>query len=173
MFELTEDQRKKLKSPMGKFYTDGLFYERALDKSNVLYTMRDYDYKGHISLYRVYLELEDPTEWEVANRCFQGTEHWNRLLKAQWFSKYVVRLRNDLELKLKSESLKYLVDEARFGGKSQFQANRYLLDSFFSSQKELNKSGEKVTKKAIIGNLPEEDMRILKDMERIQGVVLN
>ena len=106
--------------------TRGLFLEWAPDTA--LYTLRDQDYKGKPSLYRIYMEISDPTEYQFATAALEGWEHWQMLAEATWFKPYVQRWRTELELKIKSEALKRIGQEAQAGSKASFAANKFLVE---------------------------------------------
>lgn len=106
-----------------------LFYEQTLsDKSSVVYTLKDVDHEGFPSLYRLYMEIDDPTEWEVSQRLVDGWEHWEMLCAATWFKPYIERWRKELELRMKSKALNRIRAEARTNSKESFNANKYVLE---------------------------------------------
>jgi len=110
-------------------YTKGLFFEQTLaDKSTVVYTLKDVDHEGYPSLYRLYMELDDPTEWEVAQKLVDGWEHWEQLCSCTWFKPFIERWRKELELRMKSRALAKIKQEAKTGSKESFGANKYLLE---------------------------------------------
>ncbi len=106
-----------------------LFYETTpADKKNVIYTLKDIDHKGYPSLYRLYLELGDLTEYEFANKYLDGWEHWCMLCECNWFKPYVARWRQELDLKIKAQMLKGIRLEATKGGRESLQAMKYLME---------------------------------------------
>lgn len=107
-----------------------LFFETNgyADKSTVLYTLKDVDHEGFPSFYRLYMELDDPTEWEVSQRLVDGWEHWEMLSNCTWFKPFVERWRKELELRMKSKALAKIKTEAKTGSKEAFGANKYLLE---------------------------------------------
>jgi predicted transcriptional regulator len=114
-------------------YLKGLFYETTgADKSSVSYSLKDWDHSvdGTVypSLYRLYLELEDLTEYTFANTYLDGWEHWEMLSACNWFRPYAERWRKELSLKVKAVSLNRLKAEAASSSKNAFLANRYLID---------------------------------------------
>lgn len=119
----------KFKNDMGTRYLKGLFYETtSSDKSTVSYTLKDEDHLGFPSLYRLYLETNDPTEYQFAIKHLDGWVHWEALLKCSWFEPYVERWRRELELRFKSQSLQRIMTMSKVPSKEQFMANRYLLE---------------------------------------------
>lgn len=134
----------------------GLFYETTLpsNRENVIYTLKDRDHEGLPSLYRLYMESNDPTEWRFANSYLESWEHWERLTKTNWFKPYVERWRKELEIRMKSESLARIMSEAKTGSKDAFQANKYLLEKGWEpkdksergrpSKKEINEKAKEI-----------------------------
>ena len=120
----------KFRSSIGSRYLKGLFYEEGspLNKDSFLYTLKDKDTKGYPSLYRLYMEKEDLTEWEFANEYLDGFEHWEMLCACNWFKPYVERWRRELELKLRARALSAIRDEATSESKNSYYANKFLLE---------------------------------------------
>jgi len=109
--------------------TKGIFYEELLaDKSTCLYTLKDTDHMGYPSLYRLYMETNDPTEWKFATTHLGGWKHWEMLCDCTWFKPYVERWRRELELRMKSQALARIMAEAKTSNKESFSANKYLLE---------------------------------------------
>lgn len=107
----------------------GLFFETTLaDKTGVMYTLKDEDHLGYPSLGRLYLDMEDPTEYNFAIAYLESWTHWEQLLACNWFRPFIERWRRELDVKLKSKALAEIKTEARNGGKNSFTANRYLLE---------------------------------------------
>lgn len=131
------------KNAMGKLYTKALFFEEAIDseRAAVLYTLKDYDHQGFRSLYRLYMETADLTEYKFALAYLDGWEHWQQLCACSWFKPFVTRWRQELEIKYRSEALANIIEVARTPKHaSSFQANRFLLDSGWKPP-EKNKRG--------------------------------
>lgn len=107
----------------------GLFFETTpSDKSSVVYTLKDQDHLGYPSLFCLYMEAEDQTEYEFAETYLDGYEHWEMLCDCSWFKPYVQRWRKELELKLKARYLAQIKAAAE-GDSPQALANaKYLLE---------------------------------------------
>lgn len=132
----------KFRNPVGnQRYLKALFFEMTgSDKSTVLYTLKDVDHEGYPSLYRLYMELDDPTEWEVAQQLMDGWEHWEMLCACGWFKPFVERWRKELQLRMMSKALVRIKSEAKTGSKESFGANKYLLEKGWEP-KETSKYG--------------------------------
>lgn len=131
----------KFKNASGAHLTLNLFYETSLDKTQVQYTLKERDHAGYPSLYRLYLEADDPTEYTFAITHLDGWTHWERLLKAGWFKSYVTSWRRELELRTRSNALKRIKVVAKEGGKESFQADKYLLNGQWKDQPEKRRAG--------------------------------
>jgi len=122
--------KNKFRHPTSNIrYLKGLFFETTgADKGTVLYTLKDVDHEGYPSLYRLYMELDDPTEWEVAQQLMDGWEHWEMLTNCTWFKPTVERWRKELQLRMMSKALVRIKSEAKTGSRESFGANKYLLE---------------------------------------------
>jgi hypothetical protein len=127
---------------MGTFLTKGLFFETTLaDKSSVVYTLKDDPHEGFPSLYRLYMETKDPTEWKFANAHLGGWRHWELLCESEWFKPYVERWRKELELAIKSEALARIMATGRSSSKEAFTANRFIVEKGWEPKEPQNKRG--------------------------------
>ena len=156
------------KNANGVYITRSLFLELSYDDpSNVLYTLKNHDveHKGKTipSLFKLYMEIGDPTEWKVANECFDGWEHWELLTNSTFFKPYIESWRYQLELRMKSESLARIKSEAKSSSREALAANKYLLEKKWVPA-EASKRG-RPTKEAI---KREADL-LSKDDEEILG----
>ena len=121
--------KPKVKSPQGLRYTRGLFFETTLqDKSSVVYTLKDEDHEGYPSLYRLYMDMADTTEFEFSNKYLDGHDHWKKLSETTWFKPYVERWREELRLKLEAIYRARLEQMAADGGKEALAATKTLLE---------------------------------------------
>lgn len=125
----SENEMEKFKNSMGIFFGRELFFETATPPyDNVLYTLKDHDHKGYKSISRIFLLLNDPTEYKIATQYFGGLKHWQKLKGTKWFSNELAKWQEELELKLQSEGLERLIAESRGGDKNSFAASKYLLE---------------------------------------------
>ena len=128
---MSTSEQSRFKNQMGVRYLQGLFYETVnADKSTVLYTLKDADHMGFPSLYRLYIEAEDPTEYKFATAHLDGWDHWDILSSCSWMQPYVTRWRRELDIRLRSRALAEIqaVAAAREHN-SHFTANKYLLEA--------------------------------------------
>lgn len=164
------NKSKPFRGTSGRRYLKGLFYETTLaDKSTVVYTLKDHDHEGYPSLYRLYMEEKDPTEYRFASKYLEGYSHWEELCGASWFQPYVARWRRELELYIKSHALVNIFEEADHPeGKNFFNANKYLLERGWI-EKEKNTRGRpsKQDIKEAATQLAQEQERIDGDFQRL------
>lgn len=158
------------KNSVGIHYLRGLFYEEtASDKSTVIYTLKDDDHEGYPSLYRLYMETADPTEWRFAKAYLQGWNHWEKLQECVWFQPYLERWRRELQLSLSSTALARIISESKTNSRDSFTANRYLLEQGWMP-KEKGKAGRptKDSIKAEASRIAGEAKQLEEDYTRIQ-----
>ena len=118
----------KFKNDSGAWLLKALFFETTLaDKSQVVYTLKDEDHEGYPSLYKLYLDTGDITEYEFASLHLGGWDHWCRLQKCSWFTPYLERWREELRLKLKAKALRGVISEAQSSSRNAFAANKFLV----------------------------------------------
>ena len=120
---------KKWQNDTGQWYTAGLFLEKATHGiESVAYTLSfdDKEVNGVVypGFYRLYLELEDPTEYEVATTLVGGLEHWTAITNSKILAGEVASMRNWLNLRLKSKGMRKIIEQAP----ESFQAAKYLVD---------------------------------------------
>lgn len=151
-------------------YLRGLFFEQqGADKSSVLYTLKDVDHEGFPSLYRLYMEFEDLTEWEFANEYLEGWEHWKMLCECTWFKPYIDRWREELDLKIQAQALRRLIKEAEGDSRSSQSANKFLLEKGWVPKEKTKRgrpSKEEVRREAM--KKAEETQRLKEDYQRVQ-----
>lgn len=121
-------EKEKFLDNMGKPLTQSLFLEVGYS-DYAIYTLKeeDHEYKGknYISLKRLYLELEDPTEYEFANKYLLNWNQWKRLLANKLIRGYIDEWREELELKLRYRGIQAAMKSAEEGS---FQASKWLAD---------------------------------------------
>lgn len=122
-------ERAKLQDIMGKPLTQSLFLEIGYNTEFAVYTLKDDDhvYEGKIypSLKKLYLEMEDPTEYEFATTYLLGWRHWKRLCENKAIRKFIDEWREELELKLRCRGVKATIESAANGN---FNAAKWLAD---------------------------------------------
>ena len=157
-------------------YLKGLFFEQVnSDKSTVLYTLKDVPHEGFPSFYQLYMAIDDPTEWEVAQQLVDGWEHWEALCECNWFKPYLNRWRKEIELRMKSKALARIRTEARTNAKEALAANRYLLEKGWEAKEGQRNGRGRPTKEDIkkaATELASVNERLSDDFSRL-GVKFN
>lgn len=162
----------QFKNASGAYLTLALFYETSLDKTQVVYTLKDRDHAGYPSLYRLYMAANDPTEYSFATRHLDGWAHWERISKAPWFREYVTAWRKELELRTRSEALVRVRDVAASEGKEAFQANKYLLNGQWKDKDPARRRGapSKQDIREAANEMVTDHQTLTSDLERIKGL---
>jgi len=174
------DTKSKWKTDQGVYYTKSLFFEMITmaDKPNCVYTLKAEDHpQGYPSLRRLYLEEEDPTEYEFACKYLGGIDHWKKLIECDWFKPHLESWRDELELKLKAKAYRRLMAEAADPmSKYKLEANKFILSTVRRVQKnedlgEKNSKGRpdksSVDKKAL--QIAQEQFELEQDANRVLG----
>lgn len=143
-----------------------LFEETALNKENILYTLKDQDTE-YPSLHRLYMESNDPTEYSFAVAHLEGWEHWKALSESQFFKNYIARWREELEVKLRSETLARILETSRNGGKDAFQANKYITDRGYDKPRTTKGRPTKVQIQNAANDIALSARRESEDLERM------
>lgn len=123
--------KKKFISHGGIPYTQALFLELGYDVDAAVYTLKEYDYtyqdKVYPSIKRLYLEMEDTTEYLFANEYFLSYNHWLRMCENKAIRKHIDEWRTELELKLRATALRSIVDMS--ADDKGFQAAKYIAEA--------------------------------------------
>ena len=130
-FRTTKDQLK----------TSSLFYETKYDSVESLYSLSDKDkvVNGRTipSLYKLYTNMADVTEYTFANTYMESYQHWDLLCGEEFFKPYIQRWRKELELKLKSEALVEIIRQTKDEDpRKRMEASKYLYEKVFVGDKQ-------------------------------------
>ena len=133
--------------------TKSLFFEESEDRSLVVYTLKDSDHTvdgvTYPSLYRLYLEADDLTEYSFAVAHLDGWEHWQMLCSSTWFKPYAKRWREELEVRARSRSLLRLRAEAASSSKNAYLANKFLIERGWVPKEDKTSAVGRPSKEAI------------------------
>lgn len=112
-------------------YTQALFLELGYQPDVALYTLKEYDYqyqgKTYPSIKRLYLQMEDVTEYLFADTYFLSYKHWLRLCENKAIREHIDEWRSELELKLRATALKSIIDMS--ADDKGFQAAKYIAEA--------------------------------------------
>lgn len=128
----------KFRNDRGALLTRSLFFETSNKPELAVYTLKDHDHewkgKNYPSLFKLFIEANDPIEYLFATTHLDSWNHWETLCEATWFKPYVERWRRELELKIKATALSKIQAEARTGGRDSLRAHTYLLEKKWSPE---------------------------------------
>lgn len=171
---MTAIDKSRFRNASGAILTSRLFLETNQGYANpegVLYTLRREDYKGYPSLYRLYMALEDPLEFDFANTFFDSFEHWEQICATAWFQEYIYQWRKELDLKLRSRALRTIRDLSKDGvGNKAFEASKFLLtDGWNKGSKDEPKRGRpsKSDIKRAANEIASDSSLLREDLERL------
>jgi hypothetical protein len=171
----------KVTNANGTRLLSGLFQEITKGpRENCPYSIKDYDNNGKVSLYRLYMEEMDPTEYRFANTHLADWQHWKNLCALEWFQPYVERWREELELKLKAEALSRMIKESREDGREGVTATKYLLEKGWEKESKTHGRGrpskDEIKKAAHVlaveSNQVEEHFKRLNSPQGFGGIVV-
>jgi hypothetical protein len=121
-----------MKDSKGKHYTQGLFLEIGYTKFS-MYTLKeeDHTYKGVVypSIKKLYLDYEDPTEYEFAKTYFASWNHWQAICRNKVLAVHINEWRDELELKIQSQAIRDIIHTSSEGS---YQASKFLADRGWS-----------------------------------------
>lgn len=142
------------KNSKGVVRTKSLFYELSYaDTSDVLFTLKDEDQvvegRTFTSLAKLYRSLvaTDPTEYTFAIAVFGYWDIWDTIRNAPNIKTHVAKWRKEVEVKIKSEAIQLIAQEAKGGGRSSFTAAKLLLDRGWLEKEEASKAKRKLLEK--------------------------
>ena len=167
--------RNPFKGLSGAHYTQQLFFETCGgDKSNAIYTLKDYDHEvdGVIypSIKRLYVDLEDESEYTFATTYFDSWKHYKRLLALPWFSEVIEEAREELQVKLAGKALAALRADALSGSRSSISSAKFLVDKFVKSDAKVGRPSKEAIKRAATEMLGEKG-EFQDDITRLADII--
>lgn len=155
---------------MGGWLLQALFFETTLsDRPHVKFTLKDQDHAGYPSLYRLYMETNDPTEYIFATQYLGGWEHWERLCECSWFQPYVTRWRKELDLRFRAHALQNIRAIADSDAKDKLTANKILLSYAPKGEAKGRGRPSKAEVQQEAKRMAQEQRNLKEDFERIGG----
>ena len=165
---LENPQENKFKDSQGKELTVALLWEHSSDKSNALYTLKDYhfehDGKVIYSLERLFLEEMDITGYLFAEKYFNSFTQWNRLkssrqnIHGKRLNETIESWYEELRIKLQALGLKGIINEAKTSDRP-YQSNKYLDDAGWEAKTPAKKKKAREDLK--------QDKTVVADAERL------
>lgn len=124
----------KFKNINGVLFTKELFWELANNRDNAIYTLKDEDHawQGRVfpSLYRLYMEVGDITEYSFAVQHLYSWEHWKALSSAPFFQPFINKWREELEVRQRSEALANIMKASKGTTRDAFVASKYIAEGW-------------------------------------------
>lgn len=122
--------KSKFKDSGGRYLTQSLFLEFQYDPTFAVFTFEDedkeYNGKKYISLKKLYLEEEDPTEYSFAKKYLCGLQHWQRMNQNKALREHFDVWREELEVLIRSDAIRAIRDMTAEG--NNFQAMKWLAE---------------------------------------------
>ena len=114
-----------------KRLVEALFWETRHPEYTPYWTMKDQDHivdgVTYPSLKERYMSFNDPTEYLFAMDVFGDWEHWKQIARSYYWKPIIKRWREELEVKMKAEALRSIIEEAEHG-KARVSAAKYLIE---------------------------------------------
>lgn len=158
-----------------RFRTLSLFVEfagRSPNNLDPIWTLKEYDVekdgKVYPSFRKLYMEYSDPTEYKLAMDIFGSWDHWQKIVTNNMIYPYIEKYREELEIKLRSESLKSVIELAKVPDVKNIQAAKWIASGQWKHGKGRPSKEDKIRearKEARIQNDIEDDLdRVLKQL---------
>ena len=161
---------ESLKDSQGRFRTQSLFWETRHESYPAHFTTKqrsiERDGVTYISMYQKYMEIADPTEYQVAIRLLGSWEHWQALLRAKWFVTLITGWREELAARIESERY---YEGSSLAKKGNLSATKFLADRYGETSKQVKKRGRpsKEEKAAHLKLVEQEASDLAEDAARI------
>lgn len=131
------------KDKMGRYITQGLFIDHRYEDTYAVYTLKDEDFewKGNVypSLKRLYIEMEDPTEYLFAEKYLYGWEHWLLLKNNKALYEEIERWQEELEVRVRAKGVHTLINMAD----KNFNAAKWVADGQWTQKRGRPSKAEK------------------------------
>ena len=161
------------KDDQGRYRTQSLFCEFPHEAYPAYFTLKKRDHtknrKKYISLYLKYMEIADPTEYQVAVRLFGSWDHWTALTKSKWFGDHLTGWREELKAKLESERFYEMhgVATQNKGSAQAVQATKWLADRYGSKATAKRGRPSNAEKAKHLSKLKSETAELNEDIARL------
>lgn len=161
----------KFRNTRNQLITRNLFLEESANLDQVMYTLNRESVCDYPSIYRLYIDEEDFTEYNFALKYFESYAHWKQICTCNWFIPYISAWREELELKVKARNLKSLILKAE----KDPAIAKYLLNNHWVEKAQANNPVNNLrgrpSKEEIKGHLKlitNEEMMIEEHYERMK-----
>jgi len=127
------------KDSIYRYLTHAMFFESRTKGFDATFTFKeqDHEYEGvhYTSMRKLYLEMEDPTEYLFAQEVLGSWDHWQKLCNSALVFEHIKKWREELEIKLKAKAIGAMVDTALTAGSKGTTAAKWLATGGFNSGK--------------------------------------
>lgn len=142
----------KFKNGAGAHLLKTIFFELDdAEKTQAIYTLKDYDHTVNGVLYpslrKLYVETEDPTEYSFAVQYLDGWSHWKKLSSASFFQDHLKDWREELNVRIRSKNLAKIKEVASQNLKESYQAQKFLTTGGWQIESEKEKVGRPTKEK--------------------------
>jgi hypothetical protein len=159
---------EKFKNVNGVWLLREIFFETALNKDNVLYTLKQEDHAGFPSLYQLYMDTNDQTEYLFAVTHLGGWQHWKALSEASFFKSYITEWREELEIRSRSIALAKIIETANGKTKDAYAAQKFVANKEWDKAKAPARGRPSNAQvKQAANDFAAEQRRLTEDLERL------
>ncbi len=142
----------RFKNEIGGYLLKPIFFEYDNSEHKyTIYTTKNYDIEWNgspvPSLRRLYVEMEDPTEYEFALEYLDSWAHWKKLTEASFFQEHLAEWREELEVRLRAKALNRIKIRATGADKDSFAADKILLSGGWKPQGDKARAGRPTKEK--------------------------
>ena len=159
------------KDTIGRFLTHAMFFETRIKNSGYEPTFtfkeQDHEYEGVIytSMRRLYLEIADPTEYLFATATLGSWDHWKKLCNSAIIREQIDKWREELEVKLRAESIQAIAHVATTAGPKGTTAAKWIAAAGWRSGKGRPSKEDKEMERRVTSKLDSETVTHLKLLE--------
>lgn len=159
--------KNQFKDKMGRYITQGLFIDFKYDETFAVYTLEDEDkeYKGCLypSLKKLYLEMEDPTEYQFANKYLYGWDHWLVIKNNKALYEKIEKWQEELEVRIRAKGVHAML---RMTDSANFNAAKWVADGSWQQKRGRPSKDERERERRIreraMAEVDEESARIIE-----------
>lgn len=124
--------REVLTTGVGAWRTQSLYLETNRSALEPIMTLKevDWEHKGVMlpSLHRIYMEIADVTEYQVAMQVFGSWYGWQRQCENASIKEHIEAWREELEIAIRSAAVAAMVQVSSTEGSKGTAASKYLAD---------------------------------------------
>ena len=161
------------KDSVGRYLTHAMFFESKTAGFEPTFTFKEFDheYEGVIytSMRRLYMEMADPTEYLFAIEVLGSWQHWQKLCNSALIREQIDKWREELEVKLRAESIQAIHEVATTAGSKGTTAAKWIAAAGWRTGKGRPTKKEKARQMKIDARLDEDTeshMQLLADHKK-------